>query len=204
MTEGTVLALHQRGLRGDQSAIEEIVSYFLPVLQRKLQRAFRQASSDLIADAVEDALLEYAARPQNYDPTRGVPLERFLFRASWRNLLNSIDSARRRRAREEEYAQLASRGTPNSAAGIREIGVEVQSVAKKLALAANRRELLALRFWIEGERKTQAFVDALELWHLPPSQQQMEVKRFKDRLVKRLRRMWRDSVAVCSSLKPDA
>jgi hypothetical protein len=49
-------------------------------------------------------------------------------------------------------------------------------------------ERIALEMWLEGERNTAPLAVALGLAHLSPSNQRREVKRFKDRLRKRLER----------------
>jgi hypothetical protein len=70
-----VYDLHQRALRGDSSAVDELIAHFLHVLQRRLARRFPRVSQDLIADGTSDALLEYAECPSRFDAARGIPLE---------------------------------------------------------------------------------------------------------------------------------
>jgi hypothetical protein len=97
-----LLILHTRLLNGDRIAPEELARLLLSSLSRELARKFPHTDEHLICDGVTDALLEYCARPNNFDTSRGVPLDRFLARAAWRNVANIVRGERRRQAREKK------------------------------------------------------------------------------------------------------
>lgn len=160
------------------------------MLQRRLQRVFPRTAADLIADAVEDALLEYARRPDRFDPSRDVPLERYLFTAASRNLINALDSERRRREREARCGEvmLAAKleATLDELEAVRELETKLESSV----VASSKHERAAVHLWLAGERRTQALAEALALSHLTFHNQRVEVKRFKDRILKRCLRLW--------------
>ena len=68
---------------------------------------------------------------------------------------------------------------------------ELEAKLESSAVAANKRERAAVQLWLDGERRTQMFAEALALSHLPCHEQRVEVKRFKDRFLKRFLRLRR-------------
>ena len=58
-----------------------------------------------------------------------------------------------------------------------------------LAVAGNEAERLALSAWLNGTRSTPALAESLQISHLAASDQRREVKRFKDRILKRVSRL---------------
>src|SRR5437867_9129391 len=96
---------HESVVRGNELALGELFSYLQPRLRRQLRCAFGHVSYDLVEDAVEEAIVQYALHPTIFDASRGVSLNRFLYQLSWRNMADSVDAERRRRSREEKYSQ---------------------------------------------------------------------------------------------------
>jgi RNA polymerase sigma-70 factor, ECF subfamily len=175
-------SLHALLLSGDPSAADGIVMELMPLLERSLCRSFRNATRDAVIDAVEDALIEYLAHPHRFDPGRGVPLHAYLRLAAARNLQNRLRSDVRRHVREQEYAaEIARRSkecVPHLAPG------------KRVAiLPCDRFEIAAARAWLAGERRTEQLAKLLGASELVDSEQRRTVKRFKDRLLKRIERM---------------
>lgn len=142
-------------------------------------------SLDVISDACSDAILDYIARPHRFDITRGIPLDRFLQYAAARNMFNYLKAETRRRTRETRYAQECSLDSLSHTVGP---GEREQTRREILALVNNASERAALQDWLDGERDSARLAITLGLSHLTPMQQQREVKRFKDRVLKRLSR----------------
>lgn len=186
----TLLRLHERAVDGDQAAVDELVTALLPVLHRRLRRAFPSVPADLAADAATDAILDYVRSPGRFDRNRGVALEQFLYRAGWRNLADAVDSERRRQLREHNYASspLSLRNDDDDRADLEGDEIEDELEHRVLAAARNDAERRACRYLVAGERATSVIARALELLHLPTAEQRREVKRFKDRLLKRIAR----------------
>lgn len=182
----TLSVLQDRLMAGDPEAAEQFTAEFLPYLTRRLRRRFPRAPGDLRVDAVEDALLDHLRRPGRFDRSRGVPLEGCLFHASCRNLANSLDGERRRKARELRYAS----ETPSTVAAdvAPEPGADAMMTLLMSTAAASSTEERAAKLWLSGERSTSALAEALQITELPITEQRTEVKRFKDRVVKRILR----------------
>ena len=182
--------LHSRVLLGDPAALEEIAARLLHLVVPPLQRRFPHVAADIVNDAVEDAILEYASRPRVFDPARSVPVSKFVYIASWRNLADLIKKDRRREMRKARFV--------DHLVGVRTVDANVSSeneVADGVVLleaAANNAERSALSVWLAGDRSTCSIAEALGMGHLTTQDQRREVKRFKDRILKRISR-WRTS-----------
>jgi RNA polymerase sigma-70 factor, ECF subfamily len=96
-----LLELHRRLLTGDRIASEEVVTLLLASLTQEVSAQFRQIDQHIIWDGVIDAMLDYCARPQQFDAERGVSLKHFLRLAARRNVMNRLRGEQRRKVREE-------------------------------------------------------------------------------------------------------
>jgi RNA polymerase sigma-70 factor, ECF subfamily len=185
--------LHRRLCDGDRTASEELAGLILEPLVDAISRRFPHTDEQTVWDGVVDALLDYCARPHQFDEGRGVPLDRFLSMASWHNVANLLRGETRRRAREE-----AAKSDTQSAVELdptagnilqqeetRELQRRQEDVMQRLSDPRDR-QILALR--LQGERRTDAFAEILGISHLPIEAQRREVKRAKDRIDKILRR----------------
>lgn len=189
-----LLALHRRLCDGDRTASGEFAELILNFLVKQVARRYPHTDEQLIWDGVSAAFLDYCSRPRQFDEERGVPLDRFLHRASWRNVANILRSSARRRTREEE----AARAYASSAVELdpvvgnllqREESAQLHQREEdimNLLQDPTDRQILALR--LQGERRTEAFAELLGVSHLPVKVQRREVKRAKDRIDKILRR----------------
>jgi hypothetical protein len=83
-------SLHQRLLRGDHEAREELAANLMLQLRQRLRAAFPSVDAALVHDAAVDAILVYLAHPERFDGTRGTALDQFAFVVSWRRLANSV------------------------------------------------------------------------------------------------------------------
>ena len=189
-----LLALHRRLCDGDRTASDELAELLLDPLVERISRQFPRADEHWHCQAVADALLDYCARPHQFDEGRGVPLAPFLLMTCRRNMLNLLRGEARRRTREGQAAQMSATSS-----------VELDPVAGNLLQQEESAQLhqqeedcmnllqdpqdqqiLALR--LRGERRTVAFAAILGISHLPIEAQRREVKRAKDRIDKILRR----------------
>jgi RNA polymerase sigma-70 factor (ECF subfamily) len=188
-----LLALHRRLLDGDRVASEELVEVLLGHLVNEMTRKFRRTDVHLLSDGVTDALLEYCLKPRAFDAGRGVPLDRFLAKAAWRNIANSLRGERRRQIRERKSLQLSDEKVvelqPTMGNPIQNEPENLQQQLDEIRRSLENPtdgEILDLR--VMGERRTEPFAKVMGISHLPIDQQRREVKRAKDRIDKVLRR----------------
>lgn len=188
------LVLHRRLLSGDRTASEEVTRLLLAPLTQELTRQFSQMDEHTVWDGVIDAIFDYCAQPQQFDEGRGVPLARFLQKAAWRNVANSLRGEKRRKAREEKVGQedVASAVELDPVVGNllqREEHVQRQQQRAELMNTLQYpKDQQILRLRLQGERRTEAFAEVLAITHLSIKVQRQEVKRAKDRIDKILRR----------------
>ena len=188
-----LLALHRRLLEGDRVAPAELIEILLPRLVEEMQRKFPKTDPHLISDGVTDALLDYCAKPVPFDSRRGVPLDRFLAKAGWRNIANLLRGESRRRVREAKFAECTLEnvvelrpGTGNSWHD--EQPDPKQELDKLSHLLPNETDRKLFQLKAAGERRTERFAKAMGITHLPIEQQRREVKKAKDRIDKVLER----------------
>ncbi|MBI3245335.1 MAG: hypothetical protein HYZ50_02375 [Deltaproteobacteria bacterium] len=188
------LVLHRRLLAGDRTASEELISFLLSPLTRQVARQFPTTDEQAIWDGVSAALLDYCARPQQFDESFGIPLDRFLGRTAWRNVANILRGEKRRKAREERAGQenliLAVELDPTAGNLLQKeetvLQQRRQEQLRNVLQDPKDQQILALR--LQGERRTERFVEILGIGHLPIGEQRRAVKRTKDRIDKILHR----------------
>jgi hypothetical protein len=110
-----------------------------------------------------------------------------LLQAARRNLINRLQSERRFHDRQSRYATDAAAKTADGGPGE---GPELWHTLPTNDLTRDDGERQAFELWRRGERHTEAFARVLGLSDRPLPEQVRGVKRFKDRLVKRIRRLF--------------
>jgi DNA-directed RNA polymerase specialized sigma24 family protein len=190
---GALDHFHCSIVEGDRAALETLAEHALPVLVQQLRRAFRRSDNDQLQDAADDALMDYARAPQRFDPSSGDSLDRFLYRAAWRNVANSLRKDLRRRRRETRYAnETACWNSPETTT----IRLHTEMARRTLERGIDGVEREALELWFDGERRTGALAEVLGFGALQAPEQRRLVKRFKDRNMKRLARLLRVSASA--------
>ncbi len=189
-------ALHARLLAGDATAPADLVEQYLPFLVARLTRRFPRVDPQEVESAAVQTLFKTAQQPQRYQPDRA-RLDAYLYMDARGDVLNALESARRRAAREQPM------GPVELIAAARNLSREGDDPAE-IVLGGERvdpslldllREVFADQEWevvrlmIDDERDTRVYARLLGLEHLPPAEQRRAVKRVKDRLDKRLRRL---------------
>lgn len=175
---------------GARTAREAIAARYHPLLIQYLARAFRREAPDVREEAAGQAVLDFVCRPQQFDPLR-MELGAYLRMAARNDLRNLL--ARERRARRgiplDSVAEPADRRNTT-----RDDDLTWDDPRLKAVIAAfDTDERAAFELLLEGTRDTVAFARRLRLDHLPRSEQAEAVKRFKDRVQKRLVRAVEDS-----------
>lgn len=188
------LELHQRLLNGDRTASEEVASKLLSPLAKEIGRKFPRTDEQIVWDGVTDAILDYCARPDQFDAARGVPLDRFLSIAAWRNVANLLRGEVRRKVRERKVGQPEGESTVElgvAAGNLLQEGTERRrrrGYAELMRELRDQKDRKILKLRMQGERRTEAFAKILGISHLSVDAQRREVKRTKDRIDKTLRR----------------
>jgi hypothetical protein len=183
-------ALFQGVRNGDKLAITDFLAAILDPLVNHLHRWRPQADEHACLTAAEDAVLALLRDPTIYDPAqRG--LIGFLRMAAERDLENVLQKELRHHRKREnrDCVELAPDPRNSEEEGLADdlpsfddsdIAVEIDG------FTATERAVFELMR--TGERATAAYVPLLGIEHLPEAEQAREVKRVKDRIIKRLQR----------------
>ena len=167
---------------------DELSAELLTRIVRHVRRSFPRVPIDFVADAVEDALVEYVVHPQHFASAAGGTLDGFLTHAAKRNLQNRLRTERRRDAREREYARQGPRFTVLASGDDGDERKHHRALRHVLTVVCSREELAAAMMWLRDAAATAAIATKLKLGDLPIATQRREVKRFKDRVIKRISR----------------
>ncbi len=183
--------LHDRVLNGDQLALEAIAQYSTQALHRQLRRAFRHVDADVLQDAAVDAFMDYARCPRRFHSSRFKSLDRFLYTSAWRNVADSLTADARRRRREARFVRETAFHDGSPKFTDQSVGIGSNTTPWLLDVATDDSERQALKRWLLGERRTGPLAQSLCFDGLPVPAQRREVKKFKDRIRKRLARLAR-------------
>lgn len=189
-----LLLLHHRLLAGDRTASEEVASFLLASLTREVSSQFPQMDQEVVWDGVVDAILDYCARPRQFDEGRRVPLDRFLHMAAWRNVENTRQKEKRRKTREGKIGQdpteviVALDPVTGNIVQKEEVVHYQQRQTALMNVLQNPQDQQILALRLQGERRTEVFAQILGISHLPIDGQRRAVKQAKDRIDKILLR----------------
>ncbi len=187
----TLSAVFERFLAGDPVAQADLIAGVLEPLIGHLQLRQPKVELHLCTAAAEDAVLALIHKPSAFDKSKGLSLASFLRTAAERDLLNALArELRHQRGRASvDRVGLSSDGRNFSLDGA---AAELQSLddpAFAEAIASfSLEERAVFDLMHAGERSYARFAEALGIRHLPVHEQDLQVKRIKDRVVKRLQR----------------
>lgn len=191
-------SFHERVLAGDPVAFSQLAERLYSELVRQTGMRARahsggRADMDLVEESVGQALLEYNDHPQRYDPEQA-SMQTYLVMAAYRDYLNAV-------SKEERHAQRRA-----SLTGEDNVDLEIPDGRQELEALLTR--ISAEEWWarveesisdpverqvvvlvMNGVRATDPYARLLGLSTLPIGEQAREVKRAKDRIAKRLRRL---------------
>jgi len=193
-TQAEALSLHERALQRDPVVSVDVFQAFMGPLQGILNRK-RGCTREDARDSAIDAVISYLDHPERYDPQRA-PLSTYLTQAAKNQLMDRQRSAGARTRREQEFAtdfELQAR-SPKEAM---EISMEARHALEQLEqLHFSEEERVFLGLILQGERSTRRLAEALGLGSLSELDLRREVKRRRDRLMKRLERLGKEDSDV--------
>jgi DNA-directed RNA polymerase specialized sigma24 family protein len=191
-------SLHQRVLQEDVTAFAELCELALPHLVQYLEKRYPQTDSTLHETVAIDSLLDYQSRASQYDFNK-ISLYAYLRMSARRDMLNAIEKASRIESRLTDIDnpfiqnQMMTETSSGEYDGIDEwlldnTDLSLSEIIKTLDDELDEHEKKALMLMLDGVRETEVYAEVLGLDKLDRPTQQIEVKRTKDRLMKKLRR----------------
>jgi RNA polymerase sigma-70 factor (ECF subfamily) len=199
------LEIHQRLLSGDPTASLDAAELLLDPLVNRLRAKWpSQNYIDACHDAATEVIVIYLQAPQRYDRARSALLTWLTMQAHG-DLLNAYASPQKKFERGWIVESDLSRdGADGDDAGV-QLGDQMAWLDAVPTLDASRvlasvraafpeerdRRLIWL-MCIDGVHSTDDAAAVLDLMHLPPRERAAAVKRHKDRVMRRLRRLGLD------------
>jgi RNA polymerase sigma-70 factor (ECF subfamily) len=192
-------SINRRLVERDPVAPAELIEACIELLVNRLRRAFNNINDPhLVDEAVEDALLNYIQFPEKYSPSRG-RLTSYLLMSARGDLLNKLESESRRQTHETRLEDVELR------LSLRNILVEEDEPVHDLdiyqeysmddinlkvqQIIPDDIDKKVVELILENERKTESYAKILGISDLDIKEQRRQVKRVKDRLLKRLQRL---------------
>jgi hypothetical protein len=194
--------LHRRLLARDVTAPALLLERYVGALTAALQRKFAgQIDPDFVVDEVVDSLLALPEHLEPCDPEK-LSLQSYLRMDADGNIRHRIQSlGRRRRLRPiedvEQFGAMRNQGIddPGTVVVDRE-GIDLpadldreQALTEIRAAFDDPRDLKAIELIYEGERRTDVFAALYGLAEHDELGRRRDVKRIKDRLIKKRERL---------------
>lgn len=183
--------LHTEVCAGDPTASSRVFTVLLDPLIDWLSFRWRnKRDAERVRDFAIDSIIGYLESPERYDPARASLLT-YLRLDAHGDLLNDHDRRQRQRGRLQETTfeledEIRNSFTDEYPSDREEPELKLVDVREALPDERDRRAVFLM---MEGERSTEAFAEVWELADLPARQQAADVKRNKDRVKARLRRL---------------
>lgn len=189
--------LQARLLDREPAAPSDLALAHLGPLVASISARFPNRDDHLLIDVCIDLILSLAEKPEQYNPDRA-GLAQYLRMAAYRDVQNALRGEGRRTRRlvafrDVELAEAAGNRFAESPNDPAEVMIREQPTDPSLLLlvreAFDKTERDVLELMLDGERRTAVYAAVLGLGQRSELEQAHEVKRVKDRLSKRLRRL---------------
>ncbi len=190
------LDLHQRLLDGDPAAPDECARAYLWEVHGALARRYPgPRHADLVEEAAHTALVDYVKRPATYNPGKGLSLLRYLIMSAEGDFKNALRKEQRHTVRAVPLEDV-EHALDDGNKGQGDDGIDLPRGVSERALDELWREITdpiereVLRMmYVDGVREYEAYARTMRLDHLDPVARRRQIKRMKDRLEKRVRRL---------------
>jgi DNA-directed RNA polymerase specialized sigma24 family protein len=194
-------AIHRRITKHEPTAFAELCEAALPHLVSFLGEMYPGQDAHTRETTAIDLLLDYRKRPTQYHANR-LSLFAYLRMAAKYDMLNQIEKQRRRERWLTDLddagvaLQLADRNTEQDNTELEEwlkqyTDLSLREVFVEANAQLDERDQQMLLMMLEGIRETSAYAELLGIDGLDEAARRQEVKRAKDRIMKRLKRLRR-------------
>ena len=188
-------AVHARLIEGDPSASADLIEMaYGPLIGHALKRhGSFGVDQDRARDLALKALADLIERPEQFDPAKGGSLFGFLCMVVNGDAINAGEREKNRVEKFSQYAVEVMKVGGNFYQTRPEIRMDAQRIMERhgseIIVDDGDREVLVL--FLQEERDYAAYARALGIEHLLPEERDAEVKKRKDRIEMRLKRLGR-------------
>jgi len=193
------IEIHGRILNGDPIAFAELCEQAIKALTATLMKTGLSTDEPLCQTVVHDLLLAYIEKPGKYDPNK-LDLFPYLRMAAKADLKNAIDKEVRRNKKIVEFEDpnveewLGGRNNVQEETELSEwveaeTGLSIHQIVDEFKTQFDQVELEIIELMIiEGVRETKMYAQVLGLSNNSIEEQRKEVKKFKDKVKKKILR----------------
>jgi hypothetical protein len=189
---------HHRILSRDPIAFAQLCERAFEHLVLFLKSQFPGAEDHLPEMVVIDCLMNYYAKPVQFNPEK-LSLFAYLRMASRGDMLNALDKNQRREKRLFNINSPEIRDQLLKQDGLREESelddwlkehttLTRREILQALAKKLDKADMQVLLLSLDGVRESARYAEVMGITHLPLAEQRQTVKRTKDRIYKTLRR----------------
>jgi RNA polymerase sigma-70 factor (ECF subfamily) len=189
------MILHQRLCAEDVTAPADVCDAYLEPLLAWLGSVASHVEAEARQSAVHDTVVDYVKHPRRYNP-RCADLGVYLRMAARRDLYNLRRREERHQRRRISWEFVEEGEVPGNIQGREaevlarlteeEERVRQECCVRRVRASCTEKERAALDLLLAGVHCLHAYAEALGLAERPKEEQEREVKRVKDRLMKRL------------------
>ncbi|NNB99628.1 sigma-70 family RNA polymerase sigma factor [Corallococcus exiguus] len=173
-----------------------VFAKYMGPLVRKLCRRLGCTDEDA-TDAALEAIFSYLRAPERHDPAK-VGLDTYLLKTATIFVRNRMRSESVRSRREQQYGDIAALGTTSREEEMK-VSVEAGSALNRLVsqgALSDEKDIATLRLLLQGENSIEELAKAMGLHELPVEDKRRAVKRYRDRLMRRLARVGKEGSEV--------
>jgi DNA-directed RNA polymerase specialized sigma24 family protein len=189
-----IAAVYTRLVAGDPSASADLIEMAYPrLIGYALKRhGIFGVDRDLARDLALKALADLIERPEQFDPGKG-SLFGFLCMVVSRDAINAREMEKKRAEKFSQHAVAVLKVGGNFYQTTAEIRMDAQRIMEKHGseIIVNEGDKEVLSLFLQEERDYAAYARVLGIEHLAPEERDAEVKRRKDRIEMRLKRLGR-------------
>ena len=188
-------AVHARLVAGDPSASADLIEMaYRPLIGHALKRhASFGVDQDGARDLALKALADLIERPEQFDPAKGGSVFGFLCMVVNGDAINAGEKEKNRAEKFSQHAVEVLKVGGNFYRTTPEIRMDAHRIMEKhgSAIIVDEGDKEVLILFLQEERDYAAYARALDIEHLAPEDRNAEVKRRKDRIEMRLKRLGR-------------
>jgi hypothetical protein len=191
----TLAAVHVRLIAGDPSASADLIEMaYGPLIGHALKRhGSFGVDQDRARDLALKALADLIEHPEQFDPAKGGSLFGFLCMVVNGDAINAGEIEKNRAEKFSRHAVEVLKVGGNFYQTTPEIRMDAQRIMEKhgLEIIVDEGDKEVLVLFLQEERDYAAYARALGIEHLAPQDRDAEVKKRKDRIEMRLKRLGR-------------